>query len=204
MTQRHLTADQADALGELVNVAMGQAGAALSRLLNAFVKLTSPRVHVLRAEDVPNLVARSLDEPEAASAVTQAFYNSLRGESIVLFGAEGMRELMVRLQQELGVEGQDELELLLDTSNIVTGAILSSLGSQLQADFDFSPPSILGVRQPVGELLGAGTRDWDEALVIDVHFAVEDSRFTCLVTLLMPEQSIDTVCALVDDILEAY
>ncbi len=204
MTGERFTEDQADALGEIVNVAMGQAGAALSRLLDAFVKLHSPRVHVLAAEDVPNLVAATVDEPEEASAVTQAFFETVRGESIVLFGAEGSRELAVRLQRQLGDDEQDEAEMLLDTSNIVTGAILSSLGEQLESHFDFAPPSLLGMHRPVADLLSAGTRDWDEALVIDIHFTLEDSAFNCLVVLLMPEASIAAVRGIVDTILEDF
>ena len=204
MTRRALGAEQADALGELVNVAMGQAGDALSRLLGSFVKLTSPEVVVVRSDEVPERVSRSVAEPEEASAITQAFYNSLRGESVVLFGAEGIRQLMQRLHRDLELEGEDDTELLLDTGNIVSGAILSSLGNQLQAQFDFSPPSVLGLGRPVEELFGSGARDWGEALVVDVHFEVEESDFTCLVVLLMPEQSIDTVRNLVDAILDEY
>jgi hypothetical protein len=60
------------------------------------------------------------------------------------------------------------------------------------------------MHRPVSDLLSAGTRDWDEALIIDIHFALEDSAFNCLVVLLMPEESIAAVRGVVDTILEDF
>ena len=75
-----LTADQRDALQEVVNIALGQAASALAKLLDTYVTLSIPVFH-----DIPHpaLVAvlstrRELSAPQ--TVVNQSFAGQLRGE----------------------------------------------------------------------------------------------------------------------------
>jgi len=53
MTQAALSNDQHDALQELTNIAMGQAGASLATLLDEFVDLSVPRIRMVAVVDLP-------------------------------------------------------------------------------------------------------------------------------------------------------
>ena len=56
MTISPLNADQTDALQEVVNIAMGQAGDRLARTLNVFVELSVPRIRLVHVAEVISTV----------------------------------------------------------------------------------------------------------------------------------------------------
>jgi len=210
--------DQTDALEELANVAMGQAGASLAMILDLFVTLSVPRSRIVCAEEVAIAVASMIDDPRSITAVRQAFFNQLRGEAIVLFGPNGCANLADRMGHEPldmaapamagilpgapamagilpGADDPDgpevENELLLDVSNILVGAVLNGLAEQLETDFSFSAPALMALRQPVLSLLAPDRLGWSHALLIEVNFALEERDFRCHLILLMPEESIE-------------
>lgn len=48
-----LTTDQEEALQEIANIGMGQAGASIVRVLDEFVHLSVPRIVILSPEQMP-------------------------------------------------------------------------------------------------------------------------------------------------------
>jgi len=73
--------DQTDALQEVANIAMGQAGDSLARILDNFVTLSVPRIRQIAVHELADTVTTMVGDEEEVSAVRQAFYNSLRGEA---------------------------------------------------------------------------------------------------------------------------
>lgn len=202
MSAQPLTEDQTDALQEVANIAMGQAGKSLSMLLDTFVTLSVPRVMVVDVQDVAPAVAAMTCTPEDVTAVRQAFFPGLRGEAIALFGARGCSDLADLLGHEGEIAAEQERELLLDTANILIGAVLTGLGEQIGAEFSYTPPSILAVHSPVTKILQVEHLDWSTALLIEVRFTLEDRGFTCHLLTLMPEGSIDVIRTTLDRILD--
>lgn len=190
MTIPPYTAEQEDALQEIANVAMGQAGASLATMLDTFVTLSVPRSCIVSADRVAAAVASMLGGCEEITAVRQGFYNTLRGETLVLFGPTGclgLADLMGHDEPDVATEQ----ELLLDVSNVLVGAVLNGLAEQLETDFSFSPPSILAIRRSAGDLLAGTKLCWAHALLIEVNFALEARGFRCHLVILMPEDSIE-------------
>lgn len=202
MSVAPLTEDQSDALQELANIAMGRAGKSLSTLLDSFVILSVPRVTVVDVEDVADTVGRMANAPEIGTAVRQAFFPTVRGEAITIFGPEGCREIADLMGHEGELGDSQEQELLLDTANILVGAVLNGLGEQMETEFKYTPPSILAVRTPLQQLLTADNLDWTCALLIEVNFSLDERGFTCHMLTLMPENSLDVIRRTLDDMLE--
>src|SRR5690606_40526646 len=94
MTRSLLTEDQRDCLEEITNVAMGQAGDRLARLLDVFVILSIPHVSVLKPTDiVMALQALNRESEEPIFGVCQGFIGGgLAGER----SEEHMSELQSR------------------------------------------------------------------------------------------------------------
>ncbi|MDN3518867.1 chemotaxis protein CheC [Aquisalimonas lutea] len=208
MTFQEYTPDQEDALQEVVNIAMGQAGAALAQVLDVYVALSVPRVRIVSADGVADavqaMIASAQDgDPGDVTAVRQGFFNSLRGESIALFGTEGCNSLADLMGHEQALE-KDEIdrELLLEVSNILSGAVLNGVAEQLDTDFAFSAPTLMAMRQPVNRLLDAQALGWDYALLVEVNFRLEAPGFSCHLVLLMPEESIEFMRRGLDAMLE--
>ncbi|THB75079.1 MAG: hypothetical protein D6B28_00995 [Gammaproteobacteria bacterium] len=196
--------DQRDALQEITNIAMGQAGSSLAQLLDVFVILSVPRVRIVGVEDVPDAVAEMVDDPEEVTAVRQAFYNKLRGETMVIFGRKGCADLADLMGHEEVQNSEDEEELLLDVTNILVGAVLNGLGEQIEVEFGFSPPAIMAMNTPIEKVLISDQLGWSHALLIEVNFSLEERGFKCYLIMLMPEESIDMMRQSLDHILESF
>ena len=143
----------------------------------------------------------------AVSGVSQGFYQldsgaGIRGEAIVVFTDSSFRELadLLAYDDELTVES--EKELLLDVTNILNGACLNGVGEQMEADLGFSPPFIMGQHVPIARLLENNSDNWDQALLVEISYTLEDRSFSCTMFLLMPGDSIAVVKQSLDRLLE--
>lgn len=196
------TEDQLDALGELVNIAVGQAGASLARVLDAYVRLSVPQARIISATNVARAVGALARDDGHHTAVRQAFFSAMRGEAIVLFGPCGGRAIADLLGHRPEAKGVHE-EVLLDVSNILVGAVLNGLAEQIGARFGFQAPTVLGRDAELDELLEPASLAWSRALLIEVDFAVEARGFSCQLVLLMPEDAIERMRAVLNRILAA-
>lgn len=197
-----LTEDQQDALQELANVAMGWAGKSLATLLDSFVQLSVPRVQVLEPEAILPAVRGLVPESEDITAIRQAFFHSFRGETLVLFTDESWRSLADLMGHEGELSEAEEQEILLETANILVGAVLGGLGSQMDAEFHYSPPSFLTLHAPLDSVFGEEQQTWQHALLLDVHFTLEERGFRCHLIIMLPEESVAAIRRLLAALLE--
>jgi len=198
-----LTDDQKEALQEIANIGMGQAGASIAQVLDHFVRLSIPRILFLRSADVaPSL--RSAVGDGMVSAVRQAFHSGVRGEAIVVFGEQRCNDLSDLMGYEQELDRAAELELLLDITNILVGACLGGIAEQLREKMSFSPPSLLADHLPIEELLSVGDLSWNNALLVEVNFSLEQRNFACHLLILMTEEEIKALAEALDRFLENY
>lgn len=183
-----LNEDRRDCLQEISNVAMGQAGDHLARLLDSFVVLSIPHVAVLSPAEIAMAVT-TVDEGKA-SGVCQGFIGGgIAGEVMLLFNDTCYNDLakLMNYQQELN--SAIERELLIDATNILTGALLRGIAEQLDVEFSFGPPTILGQGQQLDQLLAAENVRWKDALVIEVNYQIEGYNFQCDLLMVITENS---------------
>lgn len=74
MNRFDFTEDYRDALQEVSNVAMGEAGAKFAQLLGSFVRLSIPRIQLAEVSNVPQAVGALLGANTMISAVRQSFF----------------------------------------------------------------------------------------------------------------------------------
>jgi len=198
-----LNQDQKEALQEIANIGMGQAGESIARVLDHFVHLSIPRILVLPPEDMAAAMTRTVGAG-TVSAVRQAFHSLMRGEAIVIFGEQRCDDLADLMGYEGGLDHVGELELLLDVSNILVGACLGGIAEQLKTDIGFSAPSLMADRVPVEAMLRAEDVSWRNALLVEVNFRLEGRSFACHLVILMPEEEIRLMAGALDRFLAAY
>lgn len=197
-----LTEDQTDALQELANIAMGRAGKSLAALMDAFVQLSVPRVRLLGCDDLVPAVQDLVGDTADITAIRQAFFHTFRGETLVLFADDSWRGLADLLGHEGELAAAEEQEVLLETANILVGAILGGLGSQMEAEFHYTPPSFLAMHAPAETIFAEENLDWHHALLMDVHFSIDARDFRCHVLIMLPEESVETVRERLQAVLE--
>jgi chemotaxis protein CheC len=207
-----LTNDQHDALQELTNIAMGQAGASLATLLDEFVNLSVPRIRIVAVIDLPPVLAELVGKNNLVSAARQSFQGYLRGEAIIIFGEPGCQALadLMGFEGELGEHG--ETELLLDVANVLSGACLGGMMEQIRkftettgsTELGFSMPSIMARQVMAAQLIDPGKVQWSHALLLEVNFTIQNRNFIAHLTMLMPEDGIEKIRGIIDEFIAAF
>ena len=184
---------QRDALSELVNIGMGQAGDSLARLFDTFIHLSIPRIELVEPQDVTARIKEMVGTDGPVVAVRQAFSSRIRGEALAVYSAEGCDALA----DLVGYRDVSSDELLLEISNVLIGACVGAIASQFSLDLTFSPPSILG-RAPVADLFDTRALPWDRALIAEVNFRIVERAFCCHLLTFWPDASISVLMRAVD------
>ncbi|MNF56662.1 flagellar motor switch protein [compost metagenome] len=196
----NLNEEQRDALQELMNVAMGQGADRLARLTETFVTLSVPRIH---AVDVTNtsLLSQLMIASQPAIITRQSFLGRLRGEVMVCFGDNGADQLADLMGYE-GVEKHSiQDELMLDVTNILTGACINGLAQQVDIKVNYGSPSLLSRGRSLQEVLGAEELRGHQALVLEIHFEVATHSFYCDLLVCITEDTVATVIEVIDQLL---
>ncbi len=196
--------DQTDALQEVANIAMGQAGDSLARILDNFVTLSVPRIRQIAIHELVDTVTTMVGDEEEVSAVRQAFYNSLRGEAIVIFTQSGADELAELLGYDCELDAAIKQELLLEVGNLLVGAILSGISETLGTEVGFSAPSLMAERTPLYQVLAPDHLSWQHALLVEVNFSVEKHRFKSHLLMFMTEETIETLRSILDEFMDDF
>ena len=174
-------------LQEVVNVAMGDAGARLSEMLNTFVQLPVPRVTSLPFNQLADHVAAR--RFESLSGVTEGFIgNHITGEAILLTDEQSFSRLFNLFNYDQRLRKVSDLEVLMDLSSVITGACLQSMAIQLDLQLSFSHPVMLGRKQTAAELL-RGNAGAQMVTAVEVNYAIPDHGVECDLLIVFTESS---------------
>jgi chemotaxis protein CheC len=184
-----LNEDHRDCLQEISNVAMGQAGDHLARLLDAFVILSIPHVAILSPKEIA-MAVQTVDGHNV-SGVCQGFIGGgIAGEAMLLFNDTSFNDLASLMGYDEEITVAAEREVLIDSTNILVGAILRGIAEQMDIEFSFGPPAILGQHQELDKLLTSETLRWNQALVVEVSYQIENYDVQCDLLVVITEQSL--------------
>lgn len=201
MSMNFISEDQRDALQEVANIGMGQAGASIAKVLGEFVELSVPQIRAVDAAGIPAALA-ALAGDGLASAVRQAFIGELRGEAIVIFSEHSAHDLAELLAYGDALDAPGSRELLLDISNVLVGACLGGIAELLHTGIGFSAPSLLADQVRPQEMLRGDEIAARCALLVEVRFGLEKRVFRCHLVMLMPEDSVSTLQRALDRFIE--
>lgn len=186
---------------EVYNVAMGQAGDKLARLLDTFVVLSIPHIELMHPSEIC-MALQAVDTNESVSGVCQGFISTgIRGEAMLLFNDASFTDLAKIMKYEGELDHQAERELLMDATNVLFGACLSGLGEQIDLQFSFGPPMVLGQHQDLKELLRPDKARWNQALVTEISYSLEGYNVNCDLLIVITESSLDLLFKKLDYLL---
>lgn len=152
-----------DAVEEILNIAIGQAAASLSRMVRDQIALSVPFIEFLS----PEVAAGRLDGATAGAesvAVRQHFSSSFSGDILLIFPERRSLDLVrSMLGDSVPMNSLTELEqeALLEVGNVILNACLGSLANQLGLVIESSLPiylrgrgaRILEAKHPATELV---------------------------------------------------
>jgi len=206
MSEPILTEDQRDALQEIANIGMGQAGARLASLLGRFVHLSVPRIRMVDTDTLPSAVRDMLDFSEPVTALRQSFRCDIAGEAISLFDSRSAAHMkFVFRSEDAPAEESDEdmsdAEVLSDVANLIAGACLTGLFEQLEQLPTFTPPRLIGEQLDLEEVLHPSKLPWDRALLLEVNLQTEDGVFGSHLLTLMTAKAVQSLVTALDGFL---
>ncbi len=185
-----LSEDHRDCLQEISNVAMGQAGDHLARLLDTFVILSIPHVAVLSPTEIA-MAVQTVDD-HSVSGVCQGFIGGgIAGEAMLLFNDTSFNDLATLLEYDEELTEASQREVLIDATNILVGALLRGIAEQMDIEFSFGPPAILGQHQELDKLLSSNSVRWNQALVVEVNYQIENHDVQCDLLVVITEHSLN-------------
>jgi chemotaxis protein CheY-P-specific phosphatase CheC len=188
-----LSAELRDVLQELTNVAMGQAGDLLARLLNVFVKLPIPNVNLIEVSEL-HMALASVEHESTTSAVCQGFIGGgVSGEALLILADSSFKDIARLMNYQGDLTVRVELELLMDIANILIGAVLKGLAEQIDMSFSQGHPVVLGQHAPVSEMIKANAKRWRKTLAIELSYGIENYNISCDLLLLFTEDSLKTL-----------
>jgi chemotaxis protein CheC len=183
----NLTADQRDAVTELVNIAFSRTAAALSDLTGNRVELSVPEVSSHPIRDLEAALRRFVHGDVAT--VHQIFGGPVSGDAFLMLDVDGAAKLVGLLTEAEAPTrkmGASDREVLAEVGNIVLNACLGVFGDLLQVRFTFAVPRLQ--LDSLGSMLASLLVERDEirdALLVGTRFSVRTSDVTgCLVLVL--------------------
>ncbi len=207
------TEDQYDMLKEVVNLAIGQAGSDLAKILNSFVDLTVPDIEIITAEKVVDKVlAESVfNETEQVTLIRQAFSNPvfMDGESIVIFNHDTRKQFSRILGFSDPMDRVEEADFMLELTNIMVGACLNSISDQLFGQaMTFSAPELILENVPLQDAVYRRFKrrqlQWDYTLLSKITFNLKNRSFKSDLIIFISQEAIAPINDSLNRLLAEY
>ncbi|MDW6005148.1 response regulator [Vibrio mangrovi] len=175
---------------EVANVSIGRAADALARYFDVFVELPLPNVNIFEVSEL-HMALRELAENDQVSGVCQGFSGEgIAGEALVLLSDSSVSDLKRLMQVPAESEDLEELELLMDVSNILVGSFLNGLGEQAEIRFFQSSPVLLGQHIPIESVIRSTAGSFQKTMTFEVSYNIEGTSIRCDLLFMFVDESL--------------
>ena len=196
----NLTADQRDALAELVNIAFARTAAALSELTRNRVELSVPEVSSHPIHDLEPALGK-FARAEVAT-IHQIFGGPVSGDAFLMLDVEGAARLIGLLtdaEAPTRKMGASDREVLAEIGNILLNACLGVFGDLLQVRFTFAVPRLqLESLSSMVHTLLVERDELRHALLVGTRFSVRALDVTGCLVLVLGVTSLEKFLAAVE------
>jgi chemotaxis protein CheC len=195
-----LTAEQRDALTELINIGFGRAAASLSRLTGHRVQLEVPQVMICPVDELGDTLRPYIDG-EIAS-VHQVFSGPVAGDALLVLDQRSggmLKELLSNAPAlPLSIDASAR-EVIAEVGNILLNACLGMFGNLLKVQVSFAVPHVtLEGLEAVVESVVIEREGLRYALVVHAGFRLKGSSVTGYLIIVLSVASIDRLLRAVD------
>ncbi|WP_029816330.1 response regulator [Vibrio parahaemolyticus] len=175
---------------EVANVSIGRAADALARHFDAFVQLPLPNVNIFEVSEL-HMALRDLASHDNVSGVCQGFCGEgIAGEALVILSDSSVSDLKKLMKVPADSEELEELELLMDISNILVGSFLNGLGEQSEVRFFQSPPVLLGQHISIDSIIESTTGAFKRTMTFEVSYNIEGTSIRCDLLFMFVDESL--------------
>ena len=175
---------------EVANVSIGRAADALARHFDVFVQLPLPNVNIFEVSEL-RMALRDLASHDNVSGVCQGFCGEgIAGEALVILSDSSVSDLKKLMKVPADSEELEELELLMDISNILVGSFLNGLGEQSEVRFFQSSPVLLGQHISIDSIIESTTGAFSRTMTFEVSYNIEGTSIRCDLLFMFVDESL--------------
>lgn len=196
-----LTELQHDALVEIFNIGVGQAAAAMSRIVNEEVTMSVPHIAFQSRAEVANTLGSA--EGRRVCAIAQQFNGAFDTEAFLMFPEEKSLEI-VRLMvgQSLSLEELSEMEqeAMSEIGNIILNSCMATLANASGKELQGSLPMYhVGTGN---DILSQSGKQWDGVvLTLKIDFNIERHHIYGYVAFLLDLPALNDLTQYIDSYL---
>ena len=196
-----LTADQLDALTELINIGVGQAASMLNEMIEFRIHLQVPIVQLLTPPELLKTLRGRLGFDQLAT-VQLPFGGSFSGTAQLVFPTESAATLVAVLTgEEIENPELDTLKIgtLTEVGNIVINGVLGSISNILDRPLQYQVP--IYSEEDMAHLLPSSEVDLETTVLLaEARFRVEELQVQGDIVLFFDVGSFDTLMESIDTV----
>ena len=185
-----LTEDEKDCLQELMNVAYGNATAAITEILNAFAKLSIPKIQIIEASELKNYLSNELNLNQEHLVALQQINGSLNGENMFVIDKVSATNMANKFSLTNDVIEEDDIQdITLEITNILSSSTISKLAENMDTNVSFSAPSIKLLKS-IDEFNNIFLSQYEKVIIISTKLEFVDLNISGELFILTTDNSI--------------
>ena len=169
-----LTEDEKDCLQELMNVAYGSATAAITEILDAFAKLSIPKIQIINASELKTYLSNELNLEVEHLVSLQQINGTLCGENMFVIDKQSAKNIAYKFGLEEDEVNDEEIaDVVLEITNILSSSTISKLAEDIDTNVSFSAPTIKTLTS-IDQLKKLFISKYEKVIIISTQLKFED------------------------------
>lgn len=169
-----LTEDEKDCLQELMNVAYGSATAAITEILDAFAKLSIPKIQIINSNELKTYLSNELNLEVEHLVSLQQINGTLCGENMFVIDKQSAKNIAYKFGLEEDEVNDEEIaDVVLEITNILSSSTISKLAEDIDTNVSFSAPTIKSIAS-IDQLKNLFISKYEKVIIISTQLKFED------------------------------
>lgn len=169
-----LTEDEKDCLQELMNVAYGSATAAITEILDAFAKLSIPKIQIINSSELKTYLSNELNLEVEHLISLQQINGTLCGENMFVIDKQSAKNIAYKFGLEENEVNDEEIaDVVLEITNILSSSTISKLAEDIDTNVSFSAPTIKSIAS-IDQLKNLFISKYEKVIIISTQLKFED------------------------------
>ena len=169
-----LTEDEKDCLQELMNVAYGSATAAITEILDAFAKLSIPKIQIINESELKTYLSNELNLEVEHLVSLQQINGTLCGENMFVIDKQSAKNIAYKFGLEEDEVNDEEIaDVVLEITNILSSSTISKLAEDIDTNVSFSAPTIKTLTS-IDQLKNIFISKYEKVIIISTQLKFED------------------------------
>ncbi|MBW4561037.1 MAG: chemotaxis protein CheC [Mojavia pulchra JT2-VF2] len=195
----NVTAEELDALQELINIGVGRAASLLNEMVDSHIRLEIPFVKVLTATAAYQELAARFHDDNLAS-VRLGFTGSFYGTAGLIFPTDSASTLVAVLTgEEPGSADLDAVKIgtLSEIGNIVINGVMGSISNVLKQRMNYTLPVYL--EDTIDNLLLPANASSSKILLAQARFTIEQLEIIGDIILVFEVSTFDALIKVINE-----